>query len=89
MVSRQGFLTIEAPARNFGVTVHTIRRDVNMLATERRVSRYRGGAGLASSIENMEYEGRQVMNLPAKQRIAANIATDAGDHQQHQRRENP
>jgi DeoR family glycerol-3-phosphate regulon repressor len=80
MVSKQGFLTIEALARNFGVTVQTIRRDVNLLATEGRLSRYRGGAGLASSIENMEYERRQVVNLAAKQRIAANVATDVPDH---------
>lgn len=80
MVSKQGFLTIEALARHFDVTVQTIRRDVNMLATEGRLSRYRGGAGLASSIENMEYERRQIVNLEAKQRIAANVATDVPDH---------
>jgi DeoR family glycerol-3-phosphate regulon repressor len=80
MVSKQGFLTLEALARDFGVTVQTIRRDVNTLATEGRLSRYRGGAGLASSIENMEYERRQVVNLAAKQRIAANVATDVPDH---------
>ncbi len=78
-VSKQGFLTIEALAREFGVTVQTIRRDVNLLATEGRLSRYRGGAGLASSIENMEYHRRQVVNLAAKQRIAANVAVDVPD----------
>jgi DeoR family glycerol-3-phosphate regulon repressor len=76
MVSKQGFLTIDALARDLGVTVQTIRRDVNMLATEGRLSRYRGGAGIASSIENMEYERRQVVNLAAKQRIAAHVATE-------------
>jgi DeoR family glycerol-3-phosphate regulon repressor len=80
LVSKQGFLTIEALARNFGVTVQTIRRDVNTLATEGRLSRYRGGAGLASSIENMEYERRRVANLAAKQLIAANVAADVPDH---------
>jgi len=79
LVAKQGFLTIEALARNFGVTVQTIRRDVNMLAAEGRLSRYRGGAGLASSIENMEYQRRQVINLAAKQAIAANAATDVPD----------
>ena len=62
MVSRQGFLTMEALAHHFGVTVQTIRRDVSTLATEGRLSRYRGGAGFASSIENMEYQRRQVVN---------------------------
>lgn len=79
LVTRQGFQTIEALAQRFGVTVQTIRRDVNVLASEGRLSRYRGGAGLASSIENMEYERRQVVNLAAKQRIAATVALDVPD----------
>ena len=79
LVTRQGFQTIEALAQHFGVTVQTIRRDVNLLAAEGRLSRYRGGAGLASSIENMEYERRQVVNLAAKQRIAAMVAKDVPD----------
>lgn len=76
LVAQQGFQTIEALAQHFGVTVQTIRRDVNTLAAEGRLSRYRGGAGLASSIENMEYERRQVVNLAAKQRIASMVAQD-------------
>ena len=79
MVSRQGFLTMEALAHHFGVTVQTIRRDVSTLATEGRLSRYRGGAGLASSIENMEYHRRQVVNLAAKQGIAREVASDVPD----------
>lgn len=79
LVARQGFQTIEALAQRFGVTVQTIRRDVNQLASEGRLSRYRGGAGLASSIENMEYERRQVVNLASKQRIAARVARDIPD----------
>ncbi len=79
LVSKQGFLTIEALAQIFSVTVQTIRRDVNMLAAEGRLSRYRGGAGLASSIENMEYHRRQVINLEAKQGIAQRVAADVPD----------
>jgi DeoR family glycerol-3-phosphate regulon repressor len=79
LVAKQGFQTIEVLAQHFGVTVQTIRRDVNMLASEGRLSRYRGGAGLASSIENMEYERRQVINLAPKQRIAAMVAQDVPD----------
>lgn len=80
MVGQQGFLTLEDLARRCDVTVQTIRRDVNTLAAEGRLSRYRGGAGLASSIENMEYERRQVVNLTAKQRIAAKVAEDVPAH---------
>ncbi len=79
LVAKQGFQTMETLARHFGVTVQTIRRDVNFLAAEGRLSRYRGGAGLSSSIENMEYERRQVVNLAAKQRIAARVARDVPD----------
>ena len=80
LVAKQGFQTIEALAQHFGVTVQTILRDVNMLASEGRLSRYRGGAGLSSSIENMEYERRQVVNLAPKQRIAAMVAQDVPDN---------
>ncbi len=80
LVAKQGFQTMETLARHFGVTVQTIRRDVNFLAAEGRLSRYRGGAGLSSSIENMEYERRQVVNLAAKQRIAARVARDVPDN---------
>ncbi|GAB0115717.1 DeoR/GlpR family DNA-binding transcription regulator [Acidisoma sp. C75] len=80
LVSKRGFQTIEALAQHFGVTVQTIRRDVNILASEGRLSRYRGGAGLSSSIENMEYERRQVVNLTAKQRIAALVAQDVPEN---------
>ncbi|MGC8470070.1 MAG: DeoR family transcriptional regulator, partial [Acetobacteraceae bacterium] len=44
LVGKRGFLTIEAMAQHFGVTVQTIRRDVNLLAAEGRLARYRGGA---------------------------------------------
>lgn len=80
LVAKRGFQTIEALAQHFGVTAQTIRRDVNMLASEGRLSRYRGGAGLSSSIENMEYERRQIVNLAAKQRIAARVARDVPNH---------
>ena len=34
LVQRQGFVTIEALAQQFGVTPQTIRRDINELAAE-------------------------------------------------------
>lgn len=62
------------------MTVQTIRRDLNSLASDGRISRYRGGAGLPSSIENMEYQRRKVVHLAAKQRIAAMVAADVPEH---------
>ncbi|MGC9270848.1 DeoR/GlpR family DNA-binding transcription regulator [Acidiphilium sp.] len=80
LVGTRGFQTIDALAQHFDVTVQTIRRDLNTLAAEGRISRYRGGAGLPSSIENMEYARRKVVNLAAKQRIAAMVAADVPEH---------
>lgn len=80
LVGSRGFQTIDSLAQHFDVTVQTIRRDLNTLAAEGRISRYRGGAGLPSSIENMEYARRKVVHLAAKQRIAAMVARDIPDH---------
>lgn len=80
LVRQRGFITIEALAKHFGVTVQTIRRDLNMLSDENRVSRYRGGAGLPSSVENFDYTARQIMNLSEKARIARLVARRVPDH---------
>lgn len=80
LVSARGFLTVDGLAQHFEVTAQTIRRDLNRLNQEGRIHRYRGGAGLPSSIANMEYERRRVANLEAKQRIAARVARDVPEH---------
>ena len=80
LVKSHGFVRIDSLARHFDVTVQTIRRDLKTLAAEGRISRYRGGAGLPSSIENMEYERRRVVHIDAKRRIAAAAAKDVSDH---------
>ncbi|HQT61668.1 MAG TPA: DeoR family transcriptional regulator [Acidiphilium sp.] len=80
LVEQNGFQTIEALARHFDVTVQTIRRDLNALAADGKLSRYRGGAGLPSSIENMEYNRRRVVHLEAKLRIADMVAADIPEH---------
>ncbi|MHB1303604.1 MAG: DeoR/GlpR family DNA-binding transcription regulator [Acidiphilium sp.] len=80
LVGSHGFQTIDALAGHFGVTVQTIRRDLNTLAAEGKLSRYRGGAGLPSSIENMEYERRKVAHLAAKQIIGTMVARDVPEH---------
>ena len=80
LVRRQGFMTIEALAQQFGVTPQTVRRDINELADEGLVQRFHGGAGLPSSTENIAYSNRQVMNLDAKRKIAAEVAASVTDH---------
>lgn len=80
LVRQRGFMAIEALANHFDVTVQTIRRDLNLLAEEGRVLRYHGGAGLPSSVENIDYTARQVMNPAEKDRIARLVAQEIPAH---------
>jgi DeoR family transcriptional regulator, glycerol-3-phosphate regulon repressor len=80
LVRQRGFVTIEKLATQFDVTVQTIRRDVTQLADEGRVQRFHGGAGLPSSVENIDYSTRKVLNLAEKQRIARMVARQIPDH---------
>lgn len=72
-VRQRGFVTIEALAARHGVTVQTIRRDLNELSAEGRLERYRGGGGLPSSVENVEYADRRV-TLPAEKTRIGRLA---------------
>ena len=70
-VREQGSATIEALAEQFGVTLQTMRRDVQRLADAGLLARFHGGARVpASTIENLAYRERQEMNADAKRRIA-------------------
>ncbi len=79
-VRQRGFMTIEALAHQFGVTVQTIRRDLNELSAEGRLERYRGGGGLPSSVENIDYADRQVTLLAEKTRIGRLAASHIPSH---------
>lgn len=70
LVQQQGFVSIETLAQSFNVTPQTIRRDINTLSDKQLLTRYHGGAGPSSSVENVEYATRQVMHLDEKRRIA-------------------
>ena len=70
LVQQQGFVSTETLAQNFAVTSQTIRRDINSLCDQQLLTRYHGGAGSSSSVENVEYTTRQVMNLEEKRQIA-------------------
>ena len=70
LAKQRGFLPTDELAQLFDVTAQTIRRDINTLCDEGLMRRYHGGAGLASSIENVDYSSRQVLNHEAKIRIA-------------------
>jgi len=73
-VRGQGFVAIEALAREFQITPQTVRRDINTLCDLGLLQRYHGGAGLPSSTENIAYETRQAMNIDGKRQIAGLVA---------------
>lgn len=80
LVRQRGFVAIEALARQFEITPQTARRDVNALCQAGLLYRYHGGAGLPSTVENIAYEARQVLNLEGKQKIARHVARFIPDH---------
>ncbi|MCU0925528.1 MAG: DeoR family transcriptional regulator [Hydrogenophaga sp.] len=75
VVRAHGPQTIEALAERFGVTLQTVRRDVQRLAEAGLLSRFHGGVRLpGSTTENIAYRQRQAMESEAKARIAKAIA---------------
>ena len=79
LTRHHGFVAIEDLAQRFSVTTQTIRRDINQLCEQALLRRYHGGAGLASSVENLAYSARQVLCLEEKRRIAALVARHVPD----------
>ncbi len=82
LVRRDGFQTIELLAASFGVTPQTVRRDVNLLCDRGLLRRRHGGVeapplDLGDGLgRNLAYPARSVLNLAAKQRIAALVAAE-------------
>ncbi len=75
VVRAHGPQTIEALAERFGVTLQTVRRDVQRLADAGLLSRFHGGVRLpGSTTENIAYRQRQALESDAKTRIAQAIA---------------
>ena len=75
LVRAQGPQSIEALAERFGVTLQTVRRDVQRLAEAGLLSRFHGGVRLpGSTTENIAYRQRQAMQSEAKNGIARAIA---------------
>lgn len=74
-------VTVDALATHFGVSVQTIRKDLNILCEQRLLTRIHGGATLPSGVENLEYEARRRIAASAKEAIgkaaAALIPNDA------------
>lgn len=79
-VRQQGFVAIEALAREFDITPQTVRRDINALCERGLLQRYHGGAGLPPSTENLAYATREGLHADAKRRIADLAARHVPDH---------
>ncbi len=74
LVKERGFVTIAALSEQLTVTVQTVRRDLAELSDAGRITRFHGGAGLPSSIQNIEYSDRKVLNSREKEHIARLVA---------------
>lgn len=80
LAMQKGFLSTDELTKVFKVTSQTIRRDVNELCDKGLLRRYHGGAGLSSSIENVDYSARQILNHDEKIRIARMVADHIPDN---------
>lgn len=75
VVQAQGSVTVEKLAAQLGVTLQTVRRDVQRLADEGLLSRFHGGVRVPSStVENIGHPQRESLNAQGKRRIAHAIA---------------
>jgi DeoR family glycerol-3-phosphate regulon repressor len=75
VVQSQGSVTVEQLADTLGVTLQTVRRDVQKLADEGLITRFHGGVRVPSStIENIAHQQRESLNADGKNRIARAVA---------------
>ena len=80
LAGHRGFVSVDILATRFGVTTQTIRRDINQLCDGGMMQRFHGGASIASSVENLAYDTRQIIEAEAKRAIAAEVARHLPEH---------
>jgi DeoR family glycerol-3-phosphate regulon repressor len=74
-VQAHGSVSVEILAGQLGVTLQTVRRDIQRLADEGLLARFHGGARMASSTtRNLEHQQRERLNADGKARIARSVA---------------
>jgi DeoR family glycerol-3-phosphate regulon repressor len=75
VVQSQGSVTVEQLADTLGVTLQTVRRDVQKLADDGLLTRFHGGVRVPSStVENIAHQQRESLNADGKARIARAVA---------------
>ena len=80
-VQAQGSVTVEQLAEKLGVTLQTVRRDVQGLAEKGLLARFHGGVRVpGSTIENIAHRKRESLNAEGKSRIARTVATAVPDN---------
>ena len=73
--------TVEALADTLGVTLQTVRRDVQRLSEQGLLTRFHGGVRLPSStVENIAHNQRETLNSEGKARIARAVARQVPNH---------
>lgn len=74
-VRTRGTATVEQLADMLGVTLQTVRRDVQRLADKGLLTRFHGGVRMpGSTTENIAYQQRASLNADGKARIARAVA---------------
>lgn len=73
LVAEQGFATIEALARRFGISAQTARRDIIQLSQAGLLQRFHGGAGPVGAVR-LGYAEKRERQPEAKSRIGAALA---------------
>jgi DeoR family glycerol-3-phosphate regulon repressor len=77
VMQRQGSVTVEYLADKLGVTLQTVRRDVQRLADSGLLTRFHGGVRVPrSTIENIAHQQREHLNTAGKTRIAQAVAAE-------------
>ena len=76
-VRLQGSATVEQLAEKLGVTLQTVRRDVQRLDEAGLLTRFHGGVRtLHSTVKNLAHQQRESLNATGKARIARAIAKE-------------
>lgn len=74
-VRSRGSVSVEALADMLGVTLQTVRRDIQRLADAGLLTRFHGGVRMpGSTVENIAYQQRAALNAEGKTRIARAVA---------------
>jgi DeoR family glycerol-3-phosphate regulon repressor len=77
VMQSQGSVTVEYLAEKLGVTLQTVRRDVQRLADGGLLTRFHGGVRVPrSTIENIAHQQREHLNTAGKTRIAQAVAAE-------------